>query len=369
MKKLPYILLGALALAGNTFGQTTATSDPVGFNSVTALGNSDTRFSVPLQRPNVFTGTVASVSGNVVTVSGTPAWTTNQFVYAAGTQSNTYYLEFKSGAKVGMFYTVTANAAGTLTLNLNGDSISTVAANDSFKLVPYWTLSTLFPNQAGITATTSISGSAPVTDILIPDVTSAGTDLGAPSGYFYYSGTGFGGAGWRAIGGSPSQKVNDTPLSPDGFLIVRQDGVSTSSILTATGAVPTNVRKYVIGTLQANVDQDNAVGIDIPVGLSLTQSNLFQSNAFAGTSLISGDQGDQLLVFDDTTADFDKAATTGYFYYTGTAFGGAGWRLIGGSPTAKQDAVTVFQPGSGYIIRKAGVASPQSVVWSLPLPY
>ena len=373
MKKLPYILLGALALAGNTFGQTTATSDPVGFNSVTALGNSDTRFSVPLQRPNVFTGTVASVSGNVVTVSGTPAWTASQYVYAAGTQTNTYYIELITGNKKGMSYTVTDNGASSVTLNLNGDVIdgasNNIVAGDSFKVVPYWTLSTLFPNQNGITTTTAVNGTGNLTQILFPDLSTAGVDLTSPATYYYYSGTGFGGAGWRKLAGGFTNKKDDDIIPPDVAVVVRQSNVQTSSILTATGAVPTNNRKYIIGTIAPNTPQDNAIAIDIPVALSLTQSNLFESGAFTGTTAINGTSGDQLLVYDDTTPAYDKTPSATYYYYTGTGFGGAGWRQLAGGFTNIKNTDTPFQPGSGFIIRKQATANPSTVVWSLPLTY
>ena len=371
MKKLPISLLGLLALATASQAQTTVSSDPVGFNSITALGNSDTRFSVPLHRMHAYQGAVASVSGNVITVSGTP-FTASQYVYAAGTQTDTFYLEFATGAKTGKFYTISANTASTLTLDpldLVGDSLNAVVAGDSFRLIPYWTLSTIFPNQAGVAGTNQISGDSPVTDILIPDTKTAGTDLATSTGYFYYTGTSFGGAGWREIGGSPTAKKNDVPISPDSFVIIRQDGVGTNSLVVATGAVPTNARKYVLGTIEANTDQDNAIAVDVPVGITLTQSNLFQSGAFAGTSLISGDNGDQLLVFDNSEVNFDKASSITYFYYTGTSFGGAGWRILGGSPTAKQDTTVVFQPGNGYVVRKVGTSVPQTFVWNMNLPY
>ncbi|MEZ5385125.1 MAG: TIGR02597 family protein [Prosthecobacter sp.] len=85
-------------------------SSIVGFNTITALGNSDTRFSVPLHRPSVYQGLVQSVSSNSITVQGLPDWTANQFVYSAGSQTNTYYVSVGSGNKEGMYYTITANS-------------------------------------------------------------------------------------------------------------------------------------------------------------------------------------------------------------------------------------------------------------------
>ncbi len=377
MNKSLLLAIHAVCLSWAANGQAQVYSSVVGFNTITALGNSDTRFSVPLHRSSVYQELVQSVSGNVITVQGLPGWTLNQLVYAAGSQTNTYYVSVGSGSKTGMYYTVTANSVDsgtsnttTLTLDLAGDVINGGVVNgNSILIIPYWTFATLFPNQQGITTTTSISGGGTCTRVFIPDLNTAGVDLAAVAQYYYYSGTGFGGAGWRRSGGGASSIKNNDPISPDAFLIVRQDGVGTSAIITATGSVPMGERKYIIGTVNANVEQDNAVAVDVPVPLTLTQSNLFQSGAFIGTASISGSGGDKLFVFDDATVGFNKAAFKQYYYFTGAGFGGAGWRLSGGGATSIRNSDLVFQPGSGYVIRKIASPSPASVVWTLPATF
>lgn len=377
MKKLQLSLI-ALSLAAGAL-QAQVSTAPVGFNTIVALGNSDTRFSIPLQRSSVYQGLVQSVSGNIITVQGLPGWTTGQFLYVSGTQPNTYYVTLTTGNKKGMFYTVTANSADsgtanttTLTVDTAGDTIDTGAglvSGDGLSIIPYWTLDTVFPGQAGITTTTSASGAGSLTRIFVPDSSSAGVDLAATTSYYYYSGTGFGGAGWRRSGGGLTNKKNDDILSPDSYIIIRQDGVATNASITIAGGVPTNTRSYIIGTRAANTDQDNAVAIDVPVPLTLTQSNLYESGAFVGTTSISGATGDKLLVFDDTTAAIDKAAVKSYYYYTGASFGGPGWRLQGGGLTTIRNNDVVFQPGSGYNIRKQGTPTATTVVWTMPLTY
>lgn len=377
MKKLQISLLALSLTAGALQAQVSTT--PVGFNTINALGNSDTRFSTPLQRAAVYQGVVQSVNGNVITVQGLPGWSSNQFLYVSGTQSNTYYVTPTSGNKKGMFYTITANSADsgtanttTLTVDTAGDTLDNVSGiitGDSLSIIPYWTLDTVFPGQVGITSTTSVSGAGSMTRIFIPDASSAGVDLAATTSYYYYSGTGFGGAGWRRSGGGLTNKKNDDILSPDSYVIIRQDGVASTAAITVAGGVPSSSRSYIIGTLAPNTDQDNAIAIDIPIPLTLTQSNLFESGAFVGTTSISGATGDKLLVFDDTTAAIDKAAVKSYYYYTGTGFGGAGWRLQGGGLTTIRNNDVVFQPGSGYNIRKQGTSSATSVVWTVPLTY
>src|SRR5471030_3097780 len=76
--------------------QTSVVSDPVGFLTTSCLGNSDTFVSVPFTRPPEFVGAIQSVAGSIITVTGTPGWTGNQFVYAIGAQPKHYYADRKS---------------------------------------------------------------------------------------------------------------------------------------------------------------------------------------------------------------------------------------------------------------------------------
>jgi uncharacterized protein (TIGR02597 family) len=373
-------LLAALLAAVSTQGITMAaevSTDPVGVNKVTALGNSDTRFSVPLHRPAEFQGVVHSVNGGDITVQGLPTWNVNAFVYTAGTQSNTYYVSFISGNKEGMYYTVTANtvAAGantaTVTVDLNGDTFAGatgVAQGDKFKIIPYWTLKTLFPGQVGITGTTAAGGAGSATKIYFPNLTSAGINFFTGGVCFYYTGTGGSGPGWRKVG-SGVARMDDEVVVPDSFLIIRQEGVATSAIHTPTGVVPMSKRKIVLGTLQANLAQDNPVAIDVLVPMTLSESQLYQSGAFEGTTSAGGAVGgDRLFVYDDAAVGYNKSPIAMYFYYTGTAGGGPSWRMIGGG-TANKNSEPVFAPGRGYIIRKASQAVPASVIWPVTPPY
>src|SRR5476651_347893 len=151
MKRPAQILTALVAFAALSlavFAQSSVSTDPVGFVTLNTLSNSDTIFSTPLARPEAFRGSVGTLSATRITAAGTPGWTASAFVYAAGTQSNTYYLRFRTGAKAGCFYTVTANTVDTLTIDLAGDLLTGAAPGDEFALVPYWTLGTAFPASA-----------------------------------------------------------------------------------------------------------------------------------------------------------------------------------------------------------------------------
>ena len=348
-------------VASPLFAQTSSvstTTDPVGVFNFTALGASDTFISLPLHRPTVFQGTVSTVSGNTVTVSGSPAWTVNQFAYAAGTQSNYYYAQFAGGAKEGLYFTVTSNTDASITVSLSGDTLAAVAAGDAVRIIPYWSLNTVFPAGAGFKPSPSFT---PVSTILFPDHGTAGVNLSPATQYFYYSGAAFGGAGWRQVGGAAIQKFDDQPILPDSYFIVRH--TTTGDVtFSVSGEVQVHNFKSYLSVLSANTMQDNAVALNLPTAMTLTQSNLVQSGSFAPSTSFT--PVDTLLVFDNTVTGFDKAASEQYFYYSGAAFGGAGWRKVGGTATAIYDTTAIFQPGRGYIIRKGAVATPQSTVWA-----
>ena len=380
MKKLQFSLI-LFSLLGAAVAQAQVTTTPVGFNTVTALDNSDTRFSAPLQRTAAFQGLVQSVAGNVITVQGLPGWTLNQFVYVSGTQSNTYYASIRSGNKVGMFYTVTANDADSGTANVTtftvdpaGDTLtgaSGIVTGDSFSIIPYWTFGTLFPAGQGLAPASTVAGSGNLTQILVISPSSVGTNLSATSIYYYYPGNGSNFvAGWRKVGGGFTSIKDDDILLPDSPIIVRQNNVGSNAAIVTTGSVPQSSRANIIGTLQSNTAQDNWVSIEMPVAITLAQSNLVASGAFTSATTVAGTGGDQLFVFDDTTAGQNKSASAIYYYYPGNGSNfAAGWRKVGGGFNNLFDTTAIFQPGSGYVIRKLGAATASTTVWTIPLAY
>lgn len=350
------LVLGlSLTLCGTTTGMAaTATTDPVGYNTISLLANSDTYVSVPFHRPAAFVGQVSSFSGNVITVAGTPGWTASQFVYASGTQSNTYYLFIRSGTKEGNYYTVTANAANTLTIDLAGDTLTGLAANDSISVIPYWTLGTLFPNtDVGVSFTASVAPGVALTEIQIPDAQTAGINLAVSRRYFYYN------SAWRQIGQSLSVSKNDDLLVPDSYFIVRNS--ANSGTLTQTGSVVMQKTAIILDT-ETSTKQDNAISLIRPIPVTLNQSGLISSGAFAA-SLSPGARTDELLVYDNTVAAKNKAASARYFYYNNA------WRKVGEDLSLDFGSTVVFGPGTGVQIRKGTTPSGASAVWTNTASY
>jgi uncharacterized protein (TIGR02597 family) len=293
-------------------------------------------------RPSAGLLLVSSVNANVLAVTPSPDWSANQFVYTAGTQTNTYYVRFTSGAAEGRIYAVTANDSNSVSLNLGSDTLAGVTANDSLSIEPYWTLGTIFPNGNGvnISATTGNRN----TEVLAPDRTSSGINLSSAATYFFNSGA------WKQFGVGGIH--NDDIVQPNSSLVVRHN-VSTSTSARVAGVVVASKLTFALRT-QTTDRQDNAIGLIRPVALSLNNSGLIASGAFQASPL-PGNRTDELLVFDNSVASRNKSAAAVYYYWTNA------WRQVGLGST-DVGASPVLVPGGGFIIRKA--TNGVSPVWT-----
>jgi len=356
--------LAGLSWLGNAQAQTVAT-DPVGAISLTFKGSSDTFVSLPFHRPVALETQVQSISGNVVTVSAAANLTASQFAPAVDGQP-TNYLQFTTGNRQGMFYTITSNDGTTITLDPNGDVglSGNVSSGDTFQVIPYWTLNTLFPNGQGVNGSPGTSPSSRNSVILFPDNVTPGINLSAASSYYYFNGTTNGGVGWRKVGGSVQTITNDFVLYPDNCYIVRNSiPGDTQSVLV--GAVPMTTFATPLSTRGNNTSQDIFIGFAIPSTTTLAGSNLVGSGAFVGSPSTSPSlRNDQLLVFDNTTPTINRSAFATYYYYNGTNNGGPGWRQVSGNVSVIHDSDPIFQPGNGFIIRKKATPTPQPLIWT-----
>lgn len=326
---------GPVADVQRTYQLATAQSESElgGFLRLTLLGNSDNIVSIPFGRAPAISLLVGSTSGNVITTSSSPGWTANQFVFLSGTQSNNYFVRFTSGAAAGRTYPITANDANTLTLNLGTDSLAAVAQNDSFAIEAYWTLNTVFPNGAGVNVSPTVGNRN--TEVLIPDLTSSGINLSAAKIYFYNAGI------WKQVGqGSASH--NDDVLQPNAFVIVRHN-VATNTVLTTVGRVISSPITMAV-VARSGVLQDNCIGLQRPVAVSLNDSGLIESGAF-NASPVPGSRTDELLTFDNSVVARNKSSSASYYYWN------SAWRQVGAG-SSDVGANQIFQPGTGVIIRK-----------------
>ena len=364
-----FALAATIALiAVPAFAQTTATTDPVGFITYSLPGNADSYLYIPFKRnPDYAGATSGAVASNVIAASGTPNWGVNAFAPGASLQPR-FYVLIRSGAKSGMFYAVSSNDSSTLTVDLGGDTISSdVVAGTAYQICAFDTLGSIFPSGQGVNGSAGHLIGARQSEVLIPESSLAGTNFAPASSYYYYNGATLPGAGWR-LAGQTGTIVNDVVLYPDSYIIVRHN-VATGTSLTTMGTVQMGQVQLPLTTLADNTNQDIPIGIPVAGNQTLFQSNLFQSGAFqGGASHLIGSRKDELLVWDNSFVGKNKAPDASYYYYTGTAGNGPGWRLAGDTINVR-DAEIVITPGKAFTIRKKSTGLAATVFWKVTPTY
>ena len=190
-------------------------------------GNSDTLLSNPFLRPAVRSAQSSpstEVLCNCVELQiGSPI----NGIMRAAVDWNRYFMLIRSGSAQGDAYTITANTADTLTLDLQGDTSGGLQTGDSVAIVPYWTLGHLFPGGTGAHVTTDPFNR--LTEVLFPSLNGTGINLSASATYYFRQGA------WRQAGQGGAVK-NDEVIIPDMYLIVRHQIVTTTTV-TTEGAV------------------------------------------------------------------------------------------------------------------------------------
>ncbi len=303
---------------------------------------SDAVVSVPFELPVVYTGTVTVVAGNTITVSGTP--------FAGQTYAAQFYVRFKSGGRNGLWSTVSANTANTLTL-ADTSVVSGVAVGNQFDLRPHQTLNTVFPaGLAGVSYLTSVSASIRKTEVLTMDNLNVAINKSSSATYYHLSGA------WRRAGSAGG--FGSIVLPPDQPFVLRNKGNASALLLMMNGQYATGHWGRLIPT-HASLSNDLYVNSGRPIAVTLNELMLGGTAAFASSSSASV-RADELLVFDNAATGQNKSATATFYYLAGV------WRQAGSG--ADWGNLPVIGPGTGFIIRKKNGA-PGLAVWSAAAPY
>ena len=321
---LSYSLILAAAASGMASGAETAYTAPVGY---VGLGNTagiaipaktDMSVAIPLDQPSLWAGTVASVSGNVITLTGTTGFTLNQWVSAA----TPYVAKITSGAKSGQMALITASNATTLTVAFqNTDSLASIVSGDRVTISLAWTIKNFF---AGNTLPDNIEFS-------LWEGVAFGTD-NAPDKVYYY----FGGSWYDSSNDVVSDSVVLYPN--EGFKLRNTTNTGIAKI-TVTGQVPvSNSRVFSRGAAGA---QDTRISCFSPVDEPIATSGLGAAD------------NDQLLVWSVLQTGTDNAPAAVYYKF------GSAW--YDSANDADVTATLKLKAGLGYVYRAAaGTASSTS---------
>jgi uncharacterized protein (TIGR02597 family) len=339
-----------------------AFTDPVGYYTLSLVGGADNVVALPMVRDAVFNGVVDNgatpfTENSFDALAGTaaPGWTANQWAYAAGTQPQTYYVEFTTGALKGLYYKITANGTGSITLDTETDSllnhplpgnlVAALADGDSFKIRPYWRIRDVFESN-GSPIIESRAGVIAKDDILIPNYSAVGINKGASTIIFHTTQVGGlpNGPGWRADGQGATDFA-DFILRPNECMIVRRRNAGNLNLTSLGGVLMNRTISFVPGG-NGTSQNDIFVSINRPAAVTLNDSGLRiadQSMSLIKDSTSDVLRQDELYVFNPPTG-YNQGATNIYYYR-------AGWRKVGGD--GSDVGATVFlEPGKGYIVRK-----------------
>lgn len=339
MKKttlLPLICsLGVYSLSA----QPSATTPAQGSLLTETVSVSDLYCSVPFEKAVSYQGAIRSVEGGTLALENA-SFVEQGLVYAKGSQPSTYYAQFLEGPKEGEYYTITANTADVIILELNGDTLDGVAPGTRVKIVPFWTLESLFPD-----------GLQEGTELHVPNLSEEGINLPAEAVYIYEEDT------WKKKG--EEETVADTMLYPDVFFVLRETG-ETGKKQRFSGVVPKSAITMNLSTSTTG-EQDNPVALYRPggrsgsnEGVSLKDSGLVSSGAFSASTGVQFPI-DRLLVFDNSQIGFDRAPTAEYLYL------GAPYHRWVTKDNGEEDRGEdiIFTPGNSVIIRYLLISPPE----------
>ena len=359
--KLTYSLILAAAASGLAFGAppTTAYTTPVGYVTLTVPANSDTTIAPPLERATVYAAASTSIAGDVIGATGL---TDSAFTTPA------CYLQVTSGALAGNRYTISANTATSITVSVPSGTLETLgfASGNQYKVVPFWTLNTLFPSGAGLGTTNDVG--APSSYVMFSDNAGTGVNRSSAKLYFYCTGdtANLQPAGWYDNDDAYGLSVGDPVLDLGRMYTIRNIDVATN--VTVSGTVPDAAPKISVAvTTDFN---DNYLTSPFPVDVSLEDSGL--QSAMQGTSDV-GTIIEVLFVFDDTAPGINKSASKVYFYCTGDTANlqPAGWYDNDDAYGPALDPATnkIIKAGRCFVIRKAAYGSAGKIPWTTALPY
>ena len=351
---IPQKTLSLLAIASlSTFSSLSAVeTDPVGYVTYTVKAGADNKFSVPMQQASVYSGSVSSVTVGQIDVTGTVPDT------SAGT--HILIVTTDGGSLEGSWYEVSSNTATSITV-LDDPETDGLTSSDTVKVIPAWTLDTLFPSGGDIPSSSDVF--SPSATILTNTTNISGINLSPSTTYLYHSGE-QGDAGWYDADNLGAGPIGNTVLAPDTYITVRNNSSSDASVVVS-GSVPTDT--LAIDVVTSTVAVDNQLANPFPAGLSLTNSNLYSGpgGPLAGSSDVFSPT-DQLLVYVGIPTSKNPSPSKTIIYHTGEQ-GDAGYydpNDLGAGTIGSYE----IPAGAAVIIRKAA-GTVSTVSWSPTLPY
>ena len=335
------VSLLAIATSPPAFGQTTATTTPVGLMKVTIPAASSTTtpkqttLSVPLYGTADFSGLVASVDGiNQFTLAGA-TWTANQFASPTAPRL-ARIMASVTAAHVGRFFLISGNTTNGQLQVVLPPGVTTVASEvsvgDTCEVVPANTLGALFGTASTLFATGATSATADNLQLF------NGTTWDT---YFHN------GSSWVKVGDATAASQNSEIVYPDeGIFVLRRK--TTALTLTLSGTVPSTAEQSGLAEAVGPTLGTTFLANRFPVGTTL--NGLALQNTLNWTAASTVTNADRVLIW-----NMHEWNT----YY----FNGSQWRQSG--QTVDKGSTAIPINAAVQVIRRSTVRS----VLTQPRPY
>lgn len=355
----PNLLTATLAavVCSSLAAQDSVATDPVGYMSHTVNDEADLLVGVPMLREAAFSATVDSVSGDTVNFSGSTV---------PDVTTEAHFLLVTDGSIEGEWYEIASADDSSVTLSDKVDDVdgngNGLGEDDSVRLIPFWTLDTLFPEGGGVPQTSDIRKADAV--VMLNKMASESKGINpAVAGFFLYHDGAQVEEGWHDRD-NPGETVGDEIISPESFITVRNRSGSSFEI-TLAGSVPVSkMANYVFSS--DDVRRDNLLMNPFPVDVEVGEMNFVSSGAIVPSSSIRNPEGDRLFVYPANTTSLNPPVIKFLFYHDGSVVE-EGWHDVN-EPGALQDDF-IIEAGAALVIRKTPSSSDSIVSWAVPVPY
>lgn len=349
MKRSVFLLL-LMALTAPSVAQNTATSPPVGYHKIAIRALADSAISLPLLEDAADMARVASVTNNVVRVTGRE-WAPGQFAQDPEYQPVPYRLWFFSGALQGVSYPVTNSTADGLWLDTGGENLAThrlgaMQAGDIVAIRPDWTVGGIFGEGASNVVLNGFAAEATTNSIDAGDsVRLFDNDAPGvwkrPSRVYYHQDS----EGWRGLGTGATNQSDAALPAGTGFVVRRAGPQPVELVLMGNADTRRSVARVPGGG--ADTDNETLIALTHAEPVSLDDAALVATNGVIVPSVSALQRGDELWFFSETRPGFERPAERAFVYVNGS-----GWREVGSdSTTVGQDVK--LEPGKAYQVRKA----------------
>jgi len=298
-------------------------SATVGATAITVPASSDVFVALPFSQAARAGGSVASVSGDVVSLA---ASSLVDSAFDASGGAATHFLYIETGSLEGRFFDILSNEVSSITL---GESAPAGLVDAAFGVREHWTLGSLFPE--GIGGVSEDEAGRRAVELIMPEKASTGGGLAVERIFYHYDGA------WREIGYPLDQSADDTVLRPGSALVVRNNAESALSFFLY-GEVEYGPMAIPLVSSEAETI-DNFVSVNRPLAISIDDLQLHDSPAFDAAR-------DYLLIYPEGAGKLGSEKEPTVYVYSGGI-----WQVDGGD--GLNVGSTLVENGQSIAVRKA----------------